>query len=490
MSNCNNCLPTSITWSPANNGTLNCTGTSASTVYTCFTNEIIFYTDWDGASGNIIRQYDPSNGSNNFLTGATFDYPYGIANTNNKLWVQGDDFTSINEYTIAYSPITPGNTIIVTGPVNKQIIGLNKLNSLVAISEDVLVGGGDFGGNKIIAYPVSGSTIYSVELFTLPVADLDCSINDIKYDKNKQTLVITYYDNNLTKYYISEYTTGGTIVNEIEMPYANTTQIVSLATFSGINYILSGGAAIDWTWYTYDNLIDLNLVSTSVLVTSGYQTSSSQALGVFRSPFTSTGASYCLSTNYVSTSQYDGNYYSGGTFDGYSLYVGDNGGIIYYNTGQTRWCLSSSIGGDCILFGGNRCSSTSPNLANEFFANNICPTPTPSPTNDCSVLDIQAYFDCDIAPPTPSITPSPTVTPTQNYVYPTPTPTMSPSPTASGNVCGGVNFCFGVQNVAPSPSPTPTMTPSNAPGLNTDRSGVVTFTTINGEVVCPPAQII
>ena len=116
-------------------------------------------------------------------------------------------------------------------------------------------------------------------------------------------------------------------------------------------------------------------------------------------------------------------------------------------------------------------------------------TPTPSPTNDCSVLDIQAYFDCDIAPPTPSITPSPTVTPTQGYVYPTPTPTMSHSPTASGNICGGVNFCFGVQNVSPTPSPTPTMTPSSAAGRNT-YGGVVTFTTINGEVVCPPAQIV
>ena len=488
MSNCNNCLPTSITWSPANNGTLNCTGTSASTVYTCYSNEIIFYTDWDGASGNIIRQYDPSNGSNNFLTGATFDYPYGIANTNNKLWVQGNDFTSINEYTIAYSPITSGNTIIVTGPVNKPIIGLNKLNSLVAISEDVLVGGGDFAGNKIIAYPVSGSTIYSVELFTLPVADLDCAINDIKYDKNKQTLVITYCDTSLSKYYISEYTTGGTIVNEIEIPFVNNRQIVSLTTFNGVNYMLSGASPI-WTWYTYDNLTDLNLVSTSVSTNTGYQPSSSQALGVFISPFTSTGASYCLSTNYVSTSQYDGNYYSGGTFDGYSLYVGDNGGVIYYNTGQTSWCLSSSIGGPCILFGGNSCQSENPNLSEEFFTNTICPTPTPSPSNNCSILDVSAFFDCDIPMPTPSVTPTMTVTPTSGYTYPTPTPTMTMSPTPSGNICGNVNFCFTVQNVSPTPSPTPTMTPSSAAGRNTPAGGVVTFTTINGEVICPPSQL-
>jgi hypothetical protein len=489
MSNCNNCLPTTITWSPANNGTLNCTGTSASTVYTCYSNETIFFTDWDFLSINVLYQ-DATNGGVIPVTGVTFDYSYGIANTNSKFWVQGSNNSSINEYTISYSPIILGNSVSLTGPINKSIIsGTTQLNSLVAISEDVLIGGGDsgFGGNKIILYPVSGSSIESVDLFTLPYTD--GLINDIKYDSKKQTLVITYYNNDLTKYYISEYTTGGTMVNQVEIPLTSTDQIVSLVTYSGVNYMLSGTSPT-WTWYIYDNLTDLNLVSTGIATLFGSQPSSSQSLGVFKSPFTSTGASYCLSTGYISTSQYDGNYYSGGTFNGYSLYVGDNGGVIYYNTGQTRWCLSSSIGGDCILFGGNRCSSSTPNLANEFFANNICPTPTPSPTNDCSVLDLAAYFDCDIAPPTPSITPTLTVTPTQGYIYPTPTPTITNTPTASGNICAGVNFCFGVQNVAPSPSPTPTVTPSNAPGLNTNASGVVTFTTINGEVVCPPAQIV
>ena len=201
---------------------------------------------------------------------------------------------------------------------------------------------------------------------------------------------------------------------------------------------------------------------------------------------------FCLSTHYYLYSEYDGTYFSAGTYDGFSYYTGNGQtvGYIYYNTGQTRWCLSSTIGGTCLLFGGNRCNSSEPNLSEEFFNQNICPTPTPSATNDCSVLDIQAYFDCDIAPPTPSITPTQTVTPSQGYIYPTPTPTITNTPTSSGNICAGVNFCFGVVNVLPSPSPTPTMTPSNAPGLNTDRSGVVTFTTINGEVVCPPAQIV
>jgi hypothetical protein len=485
MSNCNHCLPTSITWSPTNNGTLNCTGTSASTVYTCFTNETIFFTDWDFFGPDIVYQYNPGNSSVNPITGTSINYPYGIANTTSKFWVQSNDNVSIDEYTIAYSPLLSGNTVILDGPRNKPITGITELNSLVAISEDVLVGGSDY---KIIKYPVSGLTIDSLTIFNLP--NSSCIVNDIKFDKNKQSLVISYFDGNLTKYYISEYTTDGTIINQTEILYENQDQIVSLATFSGVNYILSGTSP-SWTWYTYDNLTDLNLVSTSVSTSLGSQPSTSQALGVFRSPFTVTGASYCLSTGYASTSQYDGNYFSGGTYNGKTLYVGNglSGGVIYYNSGSTLWCLSSYLGGPCILFGGNSCQSETPNLNGGIFSNSICPTPTPSPTNDCSVLAIDAFFDCDIPMPTPSVTPTMTVTPTSGYTYPTPTPTMTMSPTPSGNVCQNVNFCFTVQNVAPSPSPTPTMTPSSMAGRNTPAGGVVTFTTINGEVICPPSQL-
>ena len=489
MSNCNNCLPTTITWYPANDGTLNCTGTSASTVYTCYTNETIFFTDKDIISPDFIFQYNPSIGSVYTVTGASTSYQNGIANTNSKFWVQGSDAASIDEYTISFSPIISGSPITVSGPINKPIIGLSELNSLVAISEDVLVGGGinDFRGIDIIAYPVSGSSINSVVLFTLPY--VNGFINDIKYDSIKQTLVITHY-NNTSDYYISEYTTGGTIVNQVVIPAINLDQIVSLATFNGINYMLSGTTS-SWTWYSYDNLTDLNLVSTGVS-TFFSQPSSSQSLGVFRSPFTSTGSSYCLSTMYSSTSQYDGNYYSGGTYNGYEFYVGNGTtpGFIYYNTGSTSWCLSTSLGGTCILFGGNSCQSSTPNFSSGFFSNNMCPTPTPSPTSDCSVLDIDAFFDCDIIPPTPSVTPTMTPTVSSGYIYPTPTPTMTPSPTASPQLCSNVNFCFNVQNFGPTPTPTPTMTPTSGAGRNTSAGGTRSFTTINDNFVCPPPQIV
>ena len=232
MSNCNNCLPTSITWSPANDGTLNCTGTSASTVYTCYSNETIFFTDYDVISPDFIFQYNPSIGSIYTVTGASTSYQNGIANTNSKFWVQGADNASIDEYTISFSPIISGSPITVSGPINKTITGNLQLNSLVAISEDVLICGGqsDFSGNKINILPVSGSSNLSLSLFSLPYSD--GLINDIKYDAKKQTLVITYYDNDLFKYFISEYTTGGTMVNQVEIPLDNIDQIVSLALIS------------------------------------------------------------------------------------------------------------------------------------------------------------------------------------------------------------------------------------------------------------------
>jgi hypothetical protein len=147
MSNCSHCIPSSITWSPANDGTLNCTGTSASTVYTCYSNETIFFTDWDTLSPDIIFQYNPINGNVIPVTGVTINYYNGIANTTTKFWVQGSDNASIDEYTIAYSPLLPGNSVILTGPTNKPITGLQQLTSLVAISENVLVGSDGINGS-------------------------------------------------------------------------------------------------------------------------------------------------------------------------------------------------------------------------------------------------------------------------------------------------------------------------------------------------------
>ena len=474
------CSSSITNWSLASDGSGDYTGTSASTTYICFNSASVFYVD-----GAKIGYFNPKVYYQLEISSVLGSNVSEIANTVDKIWVYRGG-TGLVEFNLGLSPIlfNAYGSDFPSVSFNRVLTssGVTAFAGLGALDNSRLVGG---SGSTIYLHTITGSGFTSETLFVLPESR---TINDVSYNSLKNTFVVACMKADKTLNYISEFTTGGTLINDFSFDNTTYSEIISTFEYSGKTYFVGLTSVGPVTTYEVEVDIfnsgftqDQDFGGTSF---SGF----SQSPGSITSFFNYSAASYCLSTGYISTSQYDGNYTSGGTYDGYTVYVGDNGGVIYYNTGQTRWCLSTSVGGTCILFGGNRCSSTSPNLANEFFANNICPTPTPSSTNDCSVLDIQAYFDCDIAPPTPSITPSPTVTPTQNYVYPTPTPTMSPSPTASGNICGGVNFCFGVVNVSPTPSPTPTMTPSGAAGRNT-YGGVVTFTTINGEVVCPPAQI-
>lgn len=475
------CSSSITNWSLASDGSGDYTGTSASTTYICFNSASVFYTTsakfgYFNPNTNYALDISP------ILGGDASE----IANTVDKVWVYTGG-TDLSEFHLQLSPIlfnaygsdfpsTTFNRVLTSS-------GVTAFEGLGALDNTRLVGG---SGSTIYLHTIVGSGFTSQQLFVLPESR---TINDITYNSLKNTFVVACMKADKTINYISEFNTGGTLVNDFSFDNVTYLEVLSPLEYSGKTYFMGWNSSVTDTLEVEIDVFnsgftqDFNFGSPSI---SGF----SQSPGSISSFFNFSAASYCLSTGYFSTSQYDGNYTSGGTYDGYTVYVGDNGGVIYYNTGQTRWCLSTSIGGTCILFGGNRCSSSTPNLANEFFASNICPTPTPSPTNDCSVLDIQAYFDCDIAPPTPSITPTPTVTPTSGFTAPSSTPTPTPTITPSGNVCGNVNFCFSVQNVSPTPSPTPTMTPSNAPGLNTNASGTVTFTTINGEVICPPAQII
>ena len=456
------------------------TGTSASTTFICFNSASVFY-----VNGAKVGHFNPNTDYINEITSPLGGDVSEIANTLDKIWIYTGG-TDLVEFDLELSPIL-FNGLGADFPAatfNRLLTssGVTAFEGLGALNDNTLIGG---SGSTIYLHTITGSGFTSVTLFTLPESR---TVNDISYNSLKNTLVVSCMKSDKTINYISEFTTGGTLVNDFSFDISTYLEILSTIEYSG-KTLFMGLDTIG------PNTIEVEVDLFNTGFTNGYDFGNSSYTGFSQSPgsitsfFNYSAASYCLSTGYISTSQYDGNYTSGGTFNGYPIYAGENGGVIYYNSGQTRWCLSTSIGGTCILFGGNRCSSSTPNLANEFFASNICPTPTPSPTNDCSVLDIQAYFDCDIAPPTPSITPSPTVTPTSGYVYPTPTPTMSPSPTASGALCGNVNFCFGVQNVSPTPSPTPTVTPSSAAGRNTDASGIVSFTTINDTFVCPPAQI-
>ena len=162
-------------------------------------------------------------------------------------------------------------------------------------------------------------------------------------------------------------------------------------------------------------------------------------------------------------------------YNGVQYYTGQTNGLfIYYSSGDTQWCLSNTLGGTCYLSGKSPCSTTCPDLCDEFFNSGICPTPTPSPTNNCSSLDFSVLFDCDL-PLTPTVTPTMTVT-----------PTVTVTPTSS-SICPPPFIDATIFSLSPTPTPTPTITPSPSVVLERDCtfSGAVTYDMINDDIVCP-----
>lgn len=184
---------------------------------------------------------------------------------------------------------------------------------------------------------------------------------------------------------------------------------------------------------------------------------------------------YCI---YVPDYPYSGNYTNAGTYDGYSYLSGDTipTYYIYYLTGDTKWCLSTVLGGlTCDQFGPIGSTSICPDFDSSFFnSGGICLTPTPTPTVNCSVLDFDSALNCFV-PVTPTPTTTQTVTPT-----PTPTPTET-------NICGGFNINLVVSYVTPTPTPTPTVTPTVTPEIERpcNFSGQVIFNTLDELMRCP-----
>jgi hypothetical protein len=183
---------------------------------------------------------------------------------------------------------------------------------------------------------------------------------------------------------------------------------------------------------------------------------------------------YCINDTGLG---YDDTFLSAGTHNSETYWSGiTNGYLIYFTTGGT-WCLSTTLDGSCLLEGAFPCSSTCPDLCDDYVFSGNCPTPTPTPTVNCSVLDFTAIFDC-------GATPTPTVTPTIST-----TPTMTPTPSPS-DPCGGSAIDVTITGYTPTPTPTPTITPSNSPEVtrNCSVSGNVTFNTVLGLIECPSSK--
>jgi YVTN family beta-propeller protein len=199
------------------------------------------------------------------------------------------------------------------------------------------------------------------------------------------------------------------------------------------------------------------------------------------SPYQCEQSSFCVSISLSSYTNYNGVYYNYGYFNSYPIFYAPDTltpSYIYYNIPETRWCLSETSGGTCILFGPTGSSSLCPDLDETLFFTN-CPTPTPTNTDPCNVFDFTAVFDCNI---TSGSTPTPTPTTT-----PTLTPTTTPTPTP---LCNGKSVIFsGVSYVLPGPSPTPSVTPTNAvKGVSV--TGVSEFLTFSNKFSSPYSKLL
>lgn len=178
---------------------------------------------------------------------------------------------------------------------------------------------------------------------------------------------------------------------------------------------------------------------------------------------------YCV----YDTAGNDDTFYSAGTYQGNYYYTGaTSGNYIYYSTGDTLWCLATSLGGTCLQFGPLGSTTPCPDLDDTLFASGVCVTTTTT-TDPCTTFDFNALFDCDV-----TITPSDT--PTQ-----TPTPTPTPTPTQT-NICGGANFAVTAVKFTPTPAATltPTPTPTSSTNYSCVFSGTVTFNSMSEVIAC------
>jgi hypothetical protein len=163
-----------------------------------------------------------------------------------------------------------------------------------------------------------------------------------------------------------------------------------------------------------------------------------------------------LNSYFSSIEIYDGNYYAApGTYNSRTYYTGTTGAYIYYNTGTTTWCLSTIIGGNCILFGSTPCNGPCPDFGSSYFSSGGCLTTTTT-TSGCETFDFEGYFDCAPTAITPTI--SATMTPT-------PTMTMTPSST---------NYCFSYNSDVSFSSYTSTTTTSTTTTTTINRDLLVT----------------
>jgi len=182
---------------------------------------------------------------------------------------------------------------------------------------------------------------------------------------------------------------------------------------------------------------------------------------------------YCLLTYFPETELYDGTYYSAGTYNDRSYYLGDFA-YIYY--GNLQWCLSETLGGSCILSGSYPYYGVCPDLCDDLFSSGACVTTT-STTNPCNVFDFEAYFDCDVSTTTTTTIPCSATSVNVTFsAYTTTTTTADP--------CVGVGGSITISGYTTTTTTVPTTTTTTTT-RDVVVSGDVTYTLVQSVFVCP-----
>ena len=195
-------------------------------------------------------------------------------------------------------------------------------------------------------------------------------------------------------------------------------------------------------------------------------------------------STFCLNSNLTSLLNYNGIYVNTGSHNSRRYYLGNGIVTAYiYYTGN-EWCLSTSLGGTCILKGSSPCYSQCPDISANEFNSGICPTPTPTPI-DCYNFDFNAYFDCDWEPipsPTPSID-CDDVNFDMTYYG------LTPTPSATGTYCNNTAVSFTLSAYTPT-TPTVTVTPSITLTRTVDVAGQATFLMLDETFSCASVKVL
>lgn len=201
-------------------------------------------------------------------------------------------------------------------------------------------------------------------------------------------------------------------------------------------------------------------------------------------PLPCSNSVYCFNTTLSTLSGYTGNYTISGNYNTKPYYSGDSitTSFIYY-TG-TYWCLSDSLGGNCVLQGATPCKSVCPDILANDFTVGMCPSPTPLPV-DCTTFDFNAYFDCDWEPiptPTPSI-------PCDDVSFDLTSIGVTPTPSPSGDFCTNTAVLFSLSGYTPV-VPTVTVTPSVTLTNTVAAGGQVTFNMLDQVFSCVSVKVL